>query len=203
MAMDFLAVGDSLSAPFSREVVLYDQQNYLLGGFAVILRGTGVFTPAYMKFSDKKTSTLCDHPIEDGSMVSDHKVLMPRDFTLTVALPERYGYGMIKELDAYFKSSEKIIVRCATGVYFNMILTEPAANITPERLSRPLYDLTFREVVVVQPQIEQNASTGTGKTANEEDQATKRSTAYPAEADEDSSKNIIKAMAQGMMWGMA
>ena len=174
------ATGETLKAMFSREVVLYDQTQFLAGQKVELLRGRETFKADAMEFSDKQTSDICDHPIEDGTPVSDHKIIKPREFTLTVALPAFYGGMVLRTLERYYRTSEKIIVKCATGVYRNMILSEVPVKITPNDLERPKYDLAFREVLIVTPQTEKtNTPAAAGNPGRAEDKDTVQNTAVP------------------------
>lgn len=169
---------------FTRIVKLYDQKKMFSGqDNAVIFTGEAIYQPNYMKFSTKRGSTLCDHPIEDGSLVTDHKIILPREFTLTVAMPEFGGADIIATLERYFEDSEKIMVECATGIYPNMILTDIPTSITPNNLSRPLYDLSFREILIVGAQM---MSAVNFNTSSPEDSNTEKATAYASEVDPNS-----------------
>ena len=184
--------GYSTNAPFSREVELFDQERYFAGDAnALILAGRDVAnTAAYMKFGVKKPTQLCDHPIENGAVITDHKIVQQRELSLTVALPELGGGKMIEELESYLTSGQKIIVKCATGVYWNMLLIDAPTNITPNNLSRPMYDLSFREVLIVTPEIDRAATNAANqitvvpKPANESDRNTERTTAYASDVSE-------------------
>ena len=174
------ATGETLRAMFSREVVLYDQAQFLAGQLTELLRGRETFKADALNYGDKQTSEMCDHPIEDGTPVSDHKIIKPREFTLTVALPAFYGGMVLRTLERYYKTSSKIIVKCATGVYRNMILTELPVNITPNDLERPKYDLAFREVLIVTPQTEKvNVPAAAANPGRAEDKDTVQNTAVP------------------------
>lgn len=189
--------GYSSNAPFSREIEIFDQELYFAGDDALILTGNDVANPAsYMKFGVKKPTMLCDHPIEDGSHVSDHKVIQQRELSLTVVLPELGGGKMIETLERYLTSSQKLIVKCATGVYWNMILIDAPTEITPNNLSRPIYELSFREVLIVSPQVEKGATATTAvavpKPKRESDASTVRSTAYAADASDENFDAMLK-----------
>lgn len=45
------------------------------------------------------------------------------------------------------------MVQCPAGVFANMILESMPVNMTPENVSRPIYELRLREVLIVVPQL--------------------------------------------------
>ena len=193
MATENNATGESLRAPFSREVLLLDQAAFLNGQRVEILRGTEVYKADAMKYSEKRSSEICDHPIENGTPVTDHKIIQPREFTLTVALPALYGGMVLRTLERYFLNSDKIIVKCATGVYRNMILTDKPTNITPNDLERPMYDLELKEVFIVSPEITEVKQAMNPLLVTDRD--TLRTTAVPRTMDEQTEQNVKVAIA--------
>lgn len=161
--------------PFMRSVTLYDQEKYLgnaanaanaksvsdriatavadsINNGAKILQGVPFYRSGILRYGIEERSRMCDHPIEDGSVVTDHKVKEPVSFSCAMAMPEFLGGLVVDQLNEFYRESKKVMVQCATGVYMNMILAEKPTNIAPENASRPIFDLKFREVVIVTPE---------------------------------------------------
>ena len=166
--------------PFNRTVTLYDQQKYLdnaavvalqkgrvekalvglandITNGAKIFQGIPFYRSSVLRYGIEERSRMCDHPIEDGSVISDHKLKDPITFSCALAMPEFLGGLVVDDLKTYYRESLKIIVQCATGVYMNMILAEMPTEITPDKASRPIFDLKFREVMIVSPRREGDA----------------------------------------------
>ena len=57
----------------------------------------------------------------------------------------------VEELNWYFDTSDKILIETPTGVYPNMVIEALPSNLTPQNVSRPVFDIVFREIVVVFP----------------------------------------------------
>ena len=157
----------------SREIVFYDQEKYLkeekqvqdmnavaktlwkanpLGDHGKIFGGIPFFRSAVMRCGVDQRARMCDQPLEQGAMVTDHKMRMPRTITCQFVCPSFLAGFTISQLEQYYQSSAKIVIEAPTGVYLNMILEAEPANMTPENVSRPIYELRFREVLIVKPQ---------------------------------------------------
>lgn len=165
----------------SREVVFYDQEKYLkeeqqaqnmnavaktlfkanpLADHGKIFGGIPFFRSAVMRLGVDQRARMCDQPLEAGAMVTDHKVRMPRTITCQFVCPSFLAGYTIGQLEQYYQNSAKIVIEAPTGVYLNMILEAEPANMTPENVSRPIYELRFREVLIVKPQAPGIDSTG-------------------------------------------
>ena len=163
-------------APFLRNITFFDQEKYLenaaeiaKGDFfidrAVTAVGTGLtngakifegvpfYRSGLLRYGCEKSSRLCEHPIESGAKIADHKIFEPIAFSCAMAMPEFLGGTVVDQLNECYYDSRKIIVQCSVGVFFNMILAEMPTNVTPENASRPVFDLRFREVVIVEPEM--------------------------------------------------
>lgn len=177
LGLNVAGVVAGMLSPFMRTVTLYDQEKYLANAAAAagassvadrvattvanavnngakILQGVPFYRSGILRFGVEERSRMCDHPIEDGSVITDHKVKEPITFTCAMAMPEFLGGLVVDELNDFYRESKKVMIQCATGVYMNMILCEKPTNIAPENASRPIFDLKFREVVIVTPKID-------------------------------------------------
>lgn len=171
----------------SREIVFYDQEKYLkeekqvqglnavaktlykanpLGDHGKIFGGIPFFRSAIMRCGVDQRAKMCDQPLEAGAMVTDHKVRMPRTVTCQFVSPSFLAGYTIEQLNQYYQSSAKIVIETPTGVYLNMILADMPTNMTPDNVSRPVYELRFREVLIVKPQAPGIDSTGAVDPAN-------------------------------------
>lgn len=135
-------------APFLRSITFYDQKK---GN--QIFNGLPIFSTAHLNAGVDQTSKLCDFPVESGAQISDHKIRMPRTITCSLVIPSFLGGLVVDQMNEYFRNSAKIMVQCPAGVFPNMILESMPVNMTPENVSRPIYELRLREVLIVLPQL--------------------------------------------------
>lgn len=101
-------------------------------------------------FSDP--SKLCTHPVESGVLITDHKVILPKKCTLTLAMPAYYQDIVIKEIDKYFSQSTFLSVHDVSGVYNNMVIVNKPHLTDAKTADRLVFTLDLEEVLVVAPQ---------------------------------------------------
>ncbi|MDR0675978.1 MAG: hypothetical protein LBF97_02935, partial [Elusimicrobiota bacterium] len=114
-------------------------------------------------------SKITEHPIEDGSIVSDYKIQLPIEINLTAVMPSanigNYGYNLnlldgarfnnwrkiYQELKDLKTSQDKLIIKTKSDSYFNMILVGIPHDEKVENVNRLVFTLKFKEVFVVLP----------------------------------------------------
>lgn len=123
----------------------------LTEGGANIFNGLPFYGTAVMGAVFDQSGKMCDFPVESGAMISDHKIIMPRIITVQLVMPGILAGRVIDQLNLYYKQSKKIVIQSFTGIYRNLILESMPVSVKPENVSRPIYDLKFREVLLVEP----------------------------------------------------
>lgn len=132
-------------------------------GGANIFNGLPLYGTAVMSSVVDQSGKLCDFPIESGAQISDHKIIMPRRINVELVMPGILAGRVIDQLNIYYKQSKKIVIQSVTGIYRNLILESMPVALKPETVSRPVYDLKFREILLVEPDY-------TGESQNPEDE---------------------------------
>ena len=72
----------------------------------------------------KENSKLMEHPIENGAIVTDHRIIMPVEIELSMILtPQNYRqtYEQIKQ---YYLEGTLLIVQSRSGIYLNQVIQE-------------------------------------------------------------------------------
>ena len=105
-----------------------------------------------MSFKAEEPSKLCEHPIESGSEITDHKILEPRRGTLTIAMPAYLQDIVIKELREYHRKSTPLSVHDVADIYNNMVITNIPHTTDVKTADRLVFTVDMKEVVVVEPQ---------------------------------------------------
>jgi hypothetical protein len=123
-----------------------------------------------IKATIKETARGMEHPIENGSTITDHRVIDPSEITLTLMLVgEEYPdtYGRIKAL---FQKSELLTVQTKTGSYPSMMIIEMPHDETSDVFDAVPMELKLREVLLVTAQFQalppaavQSGTDGRGK----------------------------------------
>lgn len=160
-----------------REVTFYDQEKVearsgldfaqnattaIAEGGTRLFNGVPFFRSAVLNASAEQTGKLCDFPIENGAVISDHKVREPRRVSCMLVMPVMFAGQVIDQLNEYYHYSKKIIIELPTGVYKNMILESMPVSMNPEDVSRPKFELKFREVLIIEPNYDPGKSTENG-----------------------------------------
>lgn len=139
-------------SPFASAANLQAAAGHLLNnGNGRIFNGLPVFSTAVLSAGVDLQGKLCDHPIESGATVSDHKIRMPIRLKCSLVMPAILQQRVVDQLTEYFNTSDKIVIETPTGIYKNMILETLPVNMTTKNVSRPVFDLVFREVAIVFP----------------------------------------------------
>lgn len=183
MAVNVLSLGLTLAGTaadisplgeYFRNVTFFDQEKMERGGFFKnllsanvgtaqdiladggmrIFCGVPFFRTAVMNASAEQTGKVCDFPIESGAVISDHKVREPRRITATLVMPGVLAGQVVDQINYYYHHSRKIAIQMPTGIYTNMILEATPVNMNPEDVSRPKFELKFREVLIIEPNYE-------------------------------------------------
>lgn len=110
-------------------------------------RGTVV-----MSCQADEPSKLCEHPIESGSVITEHKILEPRRCTVTLAMPAYFQDVVIKELREYHKKSTPLSVHDVADIYNNMIITNIPHTTDAKTADRLVFNIEMKEVFTVSPQ---------------------------------------------------
>lgn len=107
-----------------------------------------------IKASVKESAKGMEHPIEDGSVITDHRIIEQTEIELTLMLVgEEYPdtYGRIKSL---FLKTDLLIVQTKTGSYPNMMIVEMPHDETVDVFDGVPMALKLREVQLVTAQFQ-------------------------------------------------
>jgi hypothetical protein len=150
----------------NKNISFYDQEQFLVnskknfwgkigspfvGESDTIFSGIPFYNASTLSVQIDQTSKLCDQPIENGAVITEHKVIQPKRVTCSIAMPNFLAGAVINELQKYFYESKKIIIQTVAGTYTNMIVENMPTKMDSSNVDRPIYDVTFRELILVEP----------------------------------------------------
>lgn len=107
-----------------------------------------------IKAQVKEVAKLMEHPVESGSTITDHRVILPTEIELTLMLQGdeyRDTYGLIR---GYFMKTELLTVQTNTGSYTNMVIEAMPHDETPETFDAAPMALKLKEVLLVTAQFQ-------------------------------------------------
>jgi hypothetical protein len=105
-----------------------------------------------IKLHVKNESKVMDHPVEDGSTISDYTVFLPIEVELTLilfGLDYRDTYNSIIQI---YQNRELLNIQTFAGTYNNMIIYDPSHDEGSEIYNSVAMVLKLRQVQSVTPQ---------------------------------------------------
>lgn len=124
----------------------------LLGGMGVLSSVANVtgMNPYGITYIDAKVnieSDLCDHPVENGSLITDASIILPVTATVTVAMPTLYAEKIYEQMNTFFETKkDKIILQTKYNVYKNLVLQNIEYELETKTIDRAQFILTLREI---------------------------------------------------------
>lgn len=105
-----------------------------------------------LKASIQREARLMEHPLEDGSTIVDHRVLMPTEIEIAVQLPSGEYESLYQEINRAWISTELFNIHTRPGIYKSMALASMPHDENPEQLNVIPMFLRFKEVRLVTTQ---------------------------------------------------
>ena len=97
-------------------------------------------------------SKLCEHPVESGTVITDHKVIEPKRCTVTIAMPAYFQQLVIEELTDYYAKSTPLSVHDVGGIYTNMIIVNKPHETVAKTADRLIFTVEMKQIIVVSSQ---------------------------------------------------
>ena len=104
-----------------------------------------------MKAVVKEHARAMEHPLETGSIITDHRIILPVEIEIPLIITaQNYQatYQIIKQL---FLSSTLLMVQTRTSVYPNLMIKDMPHEETPDMFNAVTLALTFKEVLFAVP----------------------------------------------------
>src|ERR1700728_1467995 len=100
----------------------------------------------------KESSKVMEHPIENGAIVTDHRIVLPVEVQLSMILtPETYRetYDQIKQ---FYLEGTLLMVQSRSGIYFNQLIQEMPHEEDPTIYDTISLSLNLKQVQMVTAQ---------------------------------------------------
>jgi hypothetical protein len=120
----------------------------------------GVFTQDYeplfrdaraIKADIKEQAKIMEHPIENGAVITDHRVILPVEIELSVILLPKSYQDTYKAIRSYYLNGTLLVVQTLTGIYENQIIAAMPHEETSEQYDAISLNLSLREALFVAP----------------------------------------------------
>lgn len=105
-----------------------------------------------MKATVRETAKAMEHPVEDGTTITDHRVILPVEIDLSVMLADADYRATYQALKTLFTSAELLIVQTATDSYPDMMIVEMPHEETTDMVEAVPVALKMKQVKTVKAQ---------------------------------------------------
>jgi len=105
-----------------------------------------------VKVTVMQQSRVMDHPIEDGSSISDFKILLPIEIEFSLIVDNGSAKDVYQNLVAGWKAATEYTIQTRIDTYTNMIIAAMPHDETVDMMSATAFALKFRQVIVVDTQ---------------------------------------------------
>ena len=123
-----------------------------------------------MKASIKETATVMNHPVESGSVITDHVIINPYEITFQLMISSTNNQSTYSSIKKSFLESSSLTVHTKSGVYSNMIISMMPHEESVEAFNSLAMTVTLKQVILVKktsiaaPKSDKNSNTiSTGK----------------------------------------
>lgn len=109
--------------------------------------GANPYGITYMSSKVDVESDLCEHPVEDGTIITDASIVLPVTAEVVVAMPTFFAERIYVQMyDLYKKKEDKIILQTKYGIYDNLVLQNMNYEIEHATVDRTIFTLSLKEV---------------------------------------------------------
>lgn len=105
-----------------------------------------------IKCSVTEPSKNMEHPIETGSVVTDHRVILPVEAELSLIMDAATYRDQYQQIKSAYLAGELFYLHTRTGIYPNMMITDIPHDETPDIFDTIALALKLREVQFVTAQ---------------------------------------------------
>lgn len=96
-------------------------------------------------------SDLCDHPVENGTLITDASIILPVTAEVKVAMPTFFAERIYNQMyDMYKTKQDRILLQTKYGVYNNLVLKNISYELEKGTIDRTIFTLSLREIQEVQ-----------------------------------------------------
>lgn len=152
-------VGGYIDANIAETVGYLVQQNQLVELFTGIeipylsqLNGYNAYGISYLNGKVSIASDIAEHPIEDGTMITDAAILKPITAEIQIVMPTALYTRVYQQIYDYYTKKQKIMLRTKFGMIKNMVIQQMPFELKPEEIDRPVITLSLKQIIEVSPE---------------------------------------------------
>jgi len=100
----------------------------------------------------KPNSKVMDHPIEDGSVISDHSIFNPIEIELLLILSDSDYRDVYEEIENIYENRELVTVKTFASSYENQVIYDISHEESKDLFDALSMTMKLRQVLFVKPQ---------------------------------------------------
>jgi hypothetical protein len=105
-----------------------------------------------VKATVRETSKPMEHPVEQGTVVTDHRIINPNEIELSMILPAGEYRPVYQQIKQYFNSAQLLNVQTRTDTYPNMFIIELPHEEDAEMFDTIPLGIKMKQVLIVSTQ---------------------------------------------------
>lgn len=116
------------------------------------INGFAVYGVSYIDANVSITSDICDHPIENGTIISDASIRNPVSAEVTIAMPTAFYTTIYEQIKKDYEEKRKIMLLTKFGMHENMVISAMPYKLEHGTVDRAEIVLSLREIMEVTPE---------------------------------------------------
>jgi hypothetical protein len=114
---------------------------------------TQIFREARMiKAVVKEQSKVMEHPIENGGIITDHRIVLPVEIDISLILASTDYQDVYKQIRQYYLMATLLVVQTRAGIFKNQLITSMPHEEDPAMFNALTIALSTKQIVFVTPQ---------------------------------------------------
>lgn len=105
-----------------------------------------------VKVTVKEEAKVMEHPLEDGSSITDHKIILPIEIELSIIIQSDDYKSVYEKIKQYYLGNELITVQTKTGEYASLVIQSMPHDEVADMFDTIAIAMKLKEVKLVQPQ---------------------------------------------------
>ena len=116
------------------------------------INGFNAYGVSYLDGKVSISSDIAEHPIEDGSVITDAAIIKPITAEVRIVMPTALYTRVYQQVYDYYVKKQKIMLKTKFGMIKNMVIAEMPFELKMEEIDRPVITLSLREIIEVSPE---------------------------------------------------
>jgi hypothetical protein len=100
----------------------------------------------------KENSKLMEHPLETGSILTDHRIILPTEIEMSLVLSSTDYTDVYKSISQYYYNATLLIVQTRAAIYANQLIEAIPHEEDPNMYDALTIALSLKQILLVSAQ---------------------------------------------------